>query len=583
MRFIGVNRRCFENSLTLFDSPRWRELQLAASASAGVLVRSHVPGWPRRATRASSAVLSLFAFSFALHAFAADATILDCAHESQVLHETRHYRIFLPPTYQTSKTHYPVIYWFHGYGERFNQGPANQEYDRDNDYNGDNLANFVANNEVIIVKPDGDNPRTPGEKYPRPYNIGPVETDRQFPLYFPELVALIDANYRTIPDREHRATSGLSMGGFMSFWIAGKFPDLVSSASNFMGSSEFVVGPREFPVEYRHDEMAANYAGVRTRLVTGTQDFIQFYHRQMNQLWRIPTHETENFDSGHGTPGLAKTLAFHTNAFANPLPRPGSHGEVWSHADVYPDFSVWGWTVETDRTRPAFTLLESVSRTGFHAGVQEWLPGGRTLPNVQVKITTEPLFPKNTRVPVTTVRLRDNKIVHDHLFADDQGRLHFDLDGGEHQVRIGAGLVKRSVETFKFPQAPATTDFLIADRRRVLLFQHAVQHESVILGEGNGDGVADAGEQVAVLFADGPAFRAAELFSNDDCVDLTTRVSDNWADYDHVGASAKYTLARISKGCAGHTVKLLARVIVPNKPNHQLREFTIHLEIPRFR
>ena len=62
----------------------------------------------------------------------------------------------------------------------------------------------------------------------------------------------------------------------MSYWIAGKYPDLVSSASNFMGSSEFIVGPREFPVEYRHDEMAGNYAGVRTRLVTGTRDFIQF-------------------------------------------------------------------------------------------------------------------------------------------------------------------------------------------------------------------------------------------------------------------------------------------------------------------
>ena len=71
----------------------------------------------------------------------------------------------------------------------------------------------------------------------------------------------------------------------MSFWVAGKYPHLVSSASNFMGSSEFLVGPRGFEVEYRHDEMSANYDGVRTRLVTGAKDFIQFYHRRMNAIW----------------------------------------------------------------------------------------------------------------------------------------------------------------------------------------------------------------------------------------------------------------------------------------------------------
>ena len=62
----------------------------------------------------------------------------------------------------------PVIYWFHGYGERSNQAPANKDYDSGSDYNGDSLANFVASHDVIIVKPDGYNPRTPNENYPRP-------------------------------------------------------------------------------------------------------------------------------------------------------------------------------------------------------------------------------------------------------------------------------------------------------------------------------------------------------------------------------------------------------------------------------
>ena len=496
--------------------------------------------------------------------WSADALVLDRTHESRVFHETRHYRIFLPPAYESSTPRYPVIYWFHGFGERSNLGPANKEYDRGNDYNGDNLANFVATHDVIIVKWDGENGPSS-----RPYNIGPVETTRQFPLYFPELVSYIDANYRTIPDRDHRATAGLSMGGFMSFWIAGKYPDLVSSASSFMGSPEFFVGPREFSVEYSHDVMSANYAGVRTRLVTGTQDFIQFYHRQMNLIWRMPTHETENFDSGHGVPGLAKTLTFHMNAFANPLPRP----ETWSHTDVYPTFSVWDWTIETDRHQPGFTSLWNVSRDGFLSEVREWLPRGRSLSNVHLKIATAPLYPPNKTVKVTILHKTQR------LKADNEGRLHIELDGDTRSVGIGIKPLPQG-DPPHLARAPLTTDFQISDHRIFEIFQHAIEKESMTLGEGNADGQANRGEQIAILFPDGDAYRAAELFSLDPCIDLTARISDNWAAYDHVGASAKYTLARIGKTCpANHVIKLHANVLFPNKPNHQLREFTIELKV----
>lgn len=486
--------------------------------------------------------------------WAADAIVLDRTHESRVFHETRHYRVFLPPDYESSKQRYPVIYWFHGYGERYNKGPVNKEYDRGSDYNGDNLANFVATHNVIVVKWDGYNPRTPNENYPRPYNIGPVETDRQFPLYFPELVAYIDANYRTIADREHRATAGFSMGGFMSFWIAGKYPDLVSSASSFMGSPEFVVGPRAFPVEYSHDVMSGNYGGVRTRLITGTRDFIQFYHRQMNLIWRMPTHETENFDSDHGVPGLAKTLAFHMNAFAHPLPRPAT----WNHIDVYPNFSVWGWTIKTDRHQPGFTELRNASRDGFVCQVREWLPSGKILDSVHIRVTTARYFK-----PGSAVNFRGQP-----RRADAEGRIHIELTGGADP----------------FPAEPPpsgsgpTANFRIADHRTFQIFQHAIEKQTMTLGEGNGDGKVNPGEEIAILFPDGGAYRAAELFTNDPCVDITRRVSDNWGAYDWVGASAKYTLAKIN--CpAGHIIELGTRYLIPNKPNHQIRTATIKLEV----
>ena len=182
--------------------------------------------------------------------------------------EIRNYRIFLPPGYfDNPQKKYPVIYFMHGWSQRYfgDGGQAYAEFDKGDENNGDNIANFVSAHEVIVVKSDGYN-RSPDEKYYlRPYNIGPVETFRQFPIYYPELIDYIDTHYRTIADREHRAISGLSMGGFMTFWIGGKYPDLFSAAGNFCGSAEFVVGPKDFPVEYKHIDMYKNYGGMNVR------------------------------------------------------------------------------------------------------------------------------------------------------------------------------------------------------------------------------------------------------------------------------------------------------------------------------
>jgi S-formylglutathione hydrolase FrmB len=611
-----------------------------------------------------AALLLLLASSTAS---AAEALIQDRTHDSQVFGETRNYRIFLPPDYATSGKRYPVIYWFHGWSERHNKpvdNPKDRNYDVGTDYGGDNISAYVGAHDVVVVKWDGYNPRTPDEKYPRPYNISPVETRRQFPLYFPELVDYIDANYRTIADREHRATAGLSMGGFMSFWVAGKYPDMISSASNFMGSSEFLVGPMGFPSEYRHDDFADNYDGVRTRLVTGTKDFIRFYHQQMIAIWKYlrPGFETEEFDFDHGTPGIAKDFDFHMQAFADPLPKPA----VWTHADVYPNFTIWDWSVVSNRRQPGITRLESVSKTGFRSAVREWLPSGNTMPQVQLTIATPRLYGQLKPYTVTMVRLRDGQTRRITVKADIEGRLKFKLDGDDYEVGITgaqpepivtltgyriesgswatAGMpVKASVRftnkgtaatkaltlrwetpnplvqidtpqaalkpmlpgasaeaslafTVKdgermatkffatdgahplpleiplFPAAPMAADFQIADGRALTVYQHAVETKIELVGDGNGDGRANAGERIAIAFPDQDGVRLAELFTNDKCVDNSTRVSDVWGAYDHVGASVKYSLPLIRATCpAGHIVQFMARVQLPDKPNHKVK------------
>ncbi len=51
-----------------------------------------------------------------------------------------------------------------------------------------------------------------------------------------DLIPMIDATYRTIPDREHRAMAGLSMGGMQTFQITLKHLDLFSSIGGFSGA-----------------------------------------------------------------------------------------------------------------------------------------------------------------------------------------------------------------------------------------------------------------------------------------------------------------------------------------------------------
>ena len=69
-----------------------------------------------------------------------------------------------------------------------------------------------------------------------------MKVNDQMKDYFLELVEHIDHTYRTLADRTKRGTFGFSMGGFMSFFLAGKYPHLIGAAVNMVGSPEFQVG-----------------------------------------------------------------------------------------------------------------------------------------------------------------------------------------------------------------------------------------------------------------------------------------------------------------------------------------------------
>ncbi len=366
-----------------------------------------------------------------------DAHIIDSWHYSKVFGEVRNYRIFLPPEYfKHPEKRYPVIYFFHGWSQRY-FGPVGDDYsnyDQGEDNGGDNMANYVEQNEVIIVKVDGFNGEDLQNYSLTPYNIGDVESFRQFPMYFPELVGHIDASYKTLADRNHRAVSGLSMGGFMTFWISGKYPHLVSAAGNFCGSPEFHAGPAKFPVEYRNMDMYNNYGGVNVRMHYGDKDNLRFYHQDMNRVWGevMENYEYKVFDARHSTCGLGEMFDFILNTFKNPLKVP----EKWNHIDLYPEFSLWDYQVSSDRYNPGFTILEEVNKMGFKCMVREFLPDGPAMSYVNLNLTTAPEYKRNTQHVINIVDITNGRNRLDTLFSDESGRLKIGFNGSPHYVGI---------------------------------------------------------------------------------------------------------------------------------------------------
>jgi len=181
-------------------------------------------------------------------------------------------------------------------------------------------------------------------------------------------------------------------------------------------------------------------------------------------------------------------------------------------------------------------------------------------------------------------------------FATPEGRLYA-LEPGESAnlpvtftvsdperavVKIFAvyGASRVAFEVPLYPAAEPAKDFQIADGRSLTVFQHAVEKASVRFGEGNGDGHAAPGETFAILLPDGAASRAAELFTADTCVDNAMRGSDSWTDYDHSGASAKYSLPSIRVDCEpGHVVHLLARIQIPNGADTRVKYFSLEFPV----
>jgi enterochelin esterase-like enzyme len=127
--------------------------------------------------------------------------------------------VVLPPSYPTAPDkRYPVLYVLHGYSataDRFMVMAKVAE--------GARAAVDGGAPEMIVVVPDSYT-RHGGSMYSTSVTVGDFET-----FIARDLVAGIDARYRTIPDRLSRGLAGHSMGGYGTLRLGMKHPDVFSA------------------------------------------------------------------------------------------------------------------------------------------------------------------------------------------------------------------------------------------------------------------------------------------------------------------------------------------------------------------
>src|SRR3982750_2966137 len=78
------------------------------------------------------------------------------------------------------------------------------------------------------------------------------------------LIPFIDSTFRTLPDRDHRAMAGLSMGGMQTFQITLNHLDLFSYIGGFSGAGGMLVlGDRKLDSKTDYNGVFADPGGFR--------------------------------------------------------------------------------------------------------------------------------------------------------------------------------------------------------------------------------------------------------------------------------------------------------------------------------
>ena len=383
-------------------------------------------------------LLSCFLWQLALSpVVGAEPPFVDRQFHSAVFDGSRDFRLFLPANYDDSDTaskRYPVIYYFHGHSDRYTL----ERYDEGKD-TVPKIGRFVAQNEVIVVAVDGYvKEHYEGFYGGSPWDVRDEGGDYDFGEYFLEMVSHIDANYRTLTTRRSRATSGLSMGGFMSLFLSARYPDLIGSASSFNSGPEFFTGEKGTRMLWRPKDHVACHTATIIRLIRASGDYISQYHEETRAAYAHAgevdfEYQVDEYHR-HWATSIGETFSFHRQAFDDA--QLDVAPKKWRHTNAYRKFKVWDYEVDVAGKGKAFVTLADVQASGLRVTTRKWAPDGPPATDKQISITTGPRYEPLTSYNIGDLRFPDDTAVWTEAKTDAEGRLRFSVDGAGHQISV---------------------------------------------------------------------------------------------------------------------------------------------------
>lgn len=217
--------------------------------------------------------------------------VREVSYNSKVTGTWRHALLYLPPDYDSQTgTRYPVLYLQHGAGEDetgwIRQGKAN--------FILDNLIAASTCKPMILVMAYGYARRAgqpPPDLTGKPFGSPEMmKAMQEMAAAFEDdltqvLIPYIDSTFRTLPDRDHRAMAGLSMGGMQTFQITLDHLDLFSYIGGFSGAGGMLVlGDRKLDPKTDYNGVFADPAA---------------FAKKVHLLWiGVGTDEPERMRSG---------------------------------------------------------------------------------------------------------------------------------------------------------------------------------------------------------------------------------------------------------------------------------------------
>ena len=154
--------------------------------------------------------------------------------ESAAMHTNSNCVVIKPDSYKKKGGSYPVVYLLHGYSGSYNNWIRKVP----------ELKDYADQYQLIIVCPDGH--------YSSWYFDSPVDSSMRYETYISkEVVQYIDKHYRTIADKDHRAITGLSMGGHGALFLAFRHQDVFGAAGSLSGGVDLSESRNKYDVAKR--------------------------------------------------------------------------------------------------------------------------------------------------------------------------------------------------------------------------------------------------------------------------------------------------------------------------------------------